>query len=109
MRMITTHQHRGITWIDLESPGDEEIAGLVKRYNLNPLVGEELKSSPSLAKTDFYKDYILVVLTIPVRVRQDGKYVITDREIDFVIGKDYLITSKTEPLEELEYFARIFD
>jgi magnesium transporter len=107
--MITTHEQRGITWLDLESPNDQEIAGLVRRYGLHPLVGEELKSSPSQAKIDFYKDYVMVILTVPVRIRQDGGYTIADREIDFVIGKDFLITSRSEKVDELEYFSRIFD
>lgn len=107
--MITTHSSKGLVWLDVESPTDEEIAGLVQRYDLHPLVGEELKSSPSLAKIDFHKDYMLIVLTLPVRVRQDGSYVIVDREIDFVVGKNFLITSRAQTVEQLEYFAKIFD
>ncbi len=107
--MITTHAHRGIIWIDLDSPNDEEIAGLVKRYGLHPLVGEELKSSPSLAKIDFYKDYIVVVLTVPVRIREGKGFTIADREVDFIVGKDFLITCRSEQVDELDYFSRIFD
>jgi magnesium transporter len=107
--MTTIHSHRGIAWTDLESPDDNEISGLVRRYGLHPLVGEELKSSSSLAKIDFFKDYILVVLTLPVRVKQEGTYNVVDREIDFVIGKNFLITSHFEATSQLEYFAKIFE
>jgi magnesium transporter len=109
--MITHHASKGLVWLDVASPNDEEIGGLVKRYDLHPLVGEELKSSSSLAKIDFYKDYILVVLTLPVRTRNkaaDG-YEIVDREIDFVVGKNFLITSRFETIDELEYFAKVFE
>ncbi len=107
--MITTHNHRGLVWIDLQTPNDKEIGDVVRRYGLNPLVGEELKDSPSSAKVNFYKDYILVVLTLPVRIHSGEAYEIVDREVDFVIGKNFLITSRTETLEQLEYFAKIFD
>jgi len=107
--MTTTHTYRGIVWIDLESPDENEISSLVKRYDLHPLVGEELRSSPSLAKIDIYKEYTLVVLTLPVRTRVDGSYVVVDREVDFVIGKNFLITSRFEAIEQLEYFAKIFE
>jgi magnesium transporter len=107
--MTTTHTYKGIVWIDLESPDDNEIASLVKRYDLHPLVGEELRSSPSLAKIDFYKDYILIVLTLPVRARKDDSYLVVDREVDFVIGKNFLITSHYEAIEQLEYFGKIFE
>ncbi len=107
--MTTTHSYRGIAWIDLESPDDGEIAGLVRRYGLHPLVGEELKSSSSLAKIDFYKDYILVVLTLPVRVRKGDTYSVVDREIDFVVGKTFLLTSRFDTIEQIEYFAKVFE
>ena len=107
--MITTHTHRNLVWLDLQSPNNEEIAGVIKRYGLNPLVGEELKDSPSRAKIDFYKEYIMIVLTVPVRIREDGVYTIVDREIDFVIGKNFLITARAETIEQIDYFAKIFD
>ena len=107
--MITHHAAKGLVWLDVSNPTDEDIAGLVKRYALHPLVGEELKSSSSLAKIDLYKDYILVVLTLPVRVGNKGGYEIVDREVDFVIGKSFLITSRFDAIEQLEYFAKIFE
>lgn len=108
--MTTTHTHRGIVWLDMESPTEEEISGIVKRYGLHPLVGEELRDSPSLAKIEFYDEYLLVVLTIPIRVPgKRGGYDIVDRELDFVIGKNFLITSRPDTIEQLEYFAKVFD
>ena len=108
--MINHYASKGLVWLDASNPTTDEIAGLVKRYSLHPLVGEELKSSSSLAKIDFYEDYILVVLTLPARIRNDSNtYEIVDREIDFVIGKNFLITSRFETIEPLEYFAKVFE
>ena len=107
--MTSTHTYRGIAWIDLQSPDDSEISSIVRRYDLHPLVGEELKSSSTLAKIDFYKDYILVVLTLPVRTHEDDSHIVVDREVDFVIGKNFLITSRYDTVEQLEYFAKVFD
>ena len=107
--MTKTHTYRGIAWIDMVSPDDNEISGIVRRYDLHPLVGEELKSSTTLAKIDFYENYVLVVLTLPSRVRKNGSYVVIDQEIDFVIGDKFLITSRQDTIEQLEYFAKIFD
>ncbi len=107
--MITTHAARGLVWLDLASPTEEEIAGLVQRYGLHPLVGEGLRNSPSLSRIQFYKDYVLVVLTLPVRIKIGSSYEIANREVDFVIGRSFLITSRTESVEQLEYFAKIFE
>lgn len=107
--MTNTHSYRGIAWLDLQAPTESEVASLIKRYNLHPLVGEELKRSSSLAKVEFFNDYVLVVLTLPVRVRKETRYEIVDREIDFVIGKNFLITAHEETIEQIEYFAKIFE
>lgn len=108
--MIYTHSYRGIVWLDMESPTDDEVSGLVKRYGLHPLVGEELKTSNPLAKIDFFDDYIFIILNLPVRRRlKEGGYEIVNQEIDFVIGKNFLITSREDTLEQLAYFAKIFD
>lgn len=93
----------------MQSPTDEEIAGLVKRYELHPLVGEELRNTPSPVKIDFHKDYTLVVLTLPVRLKKNGGYMVANREIDFVIGKNFLITAHQDGIDQLEYFAKIFE
>lgn len=107
--MTTTHAARGLVWIDLSSPTEEEITSLVQRYDLHPLVGEELRSTPSSARVDIHKEYIMIVLNFPVRTKKDGVYTIVNREVDFVIGKNFLITSHAEPLEQLEYFGKIFE
>lgn len=107
--MTKTYSYRGLVWIDMESPLENEISSIVKRYDLHPLVGEELRSSSTLAKIELFKEYILVVLTIPVRTKKDGLYTVVDREIDFVIGKNFLITNRTTSIEQLEYFAKVFE
>lgn len=108
--MIYTHSYKGIVWLDIESPSDDEVSNIIKRYDLHPLVGEELKRSTSLAKIDFFENCVLIVLTLPVRRRtKNGNVEIEDREIDFVIGKNFLITSRTDTIEQLEYFGKIFD
>jgi magnesium transporter len=107
--MITTHTQHGLLWIDLNSPSESEISGIINKHNLNPLVGEELRSFSSSSKINIYKDYTMVVLRQPVRTNKGGMYSIEDREIDFVIGKNFLITSHDQTIEQLEYFAKIFD
>ncbi len=108
--MIYTHSYRGIVWLDMETPSDDEVSNIIKRYELHPLIGEELKRTSSLAKIDFFDNCVLLVLTLPVRRRtKNGIIEIEDREIDFVIGKNFLITSRMDTIEQLEYFGKIFD
>ncbi|HEX7724304.1 MAG TPA: magnesium transporter CorA family protein [Candidatus Paceibacterota bacterium] len=107
--MLTTHSSKGLVWIDMQSPTDQEILSVVQRYGLHPLVGEELKDSPSAAKVDIYGDYVLIILTFPFRTNKGGMYEMISREIDFVIGKNFIITSHVENVDHLEYFSKIFE
>ncbi len=107
--MTYTHTYRGVVWIDLERPTDDEVTSLVKRYGLHPLIGEELKMTTSLAKVEFYDEYFLAVLTLPVRERKGEGNEIIERQVDFVVGKNFLITCRTETIEQLEYFGKIFE
>ena len=107
--MTYTHTYRGVVWIDLEKPTDDEVTSLVKRYGLHPLVGEELKMTTSIAKVEFYDEYFLAVFTLPIRERKGNTTEIVEREVDFVVGKNFLITSRTETIEQLEYFGKIFE
>ncbi len=109
MCMITTHNQRGLVWLDLNAPTENEIGDIVRKHNLNPLVGEELRSYSSSSKINIYKDYTMVSLRQPIRLKTDEGYNIADREIDFVIGKNFIITSHAETIEQLDYFAKIFD
>ncbi|MCL5781740.1 MAG: hypothetical protein M1459_00005 [Patescibacteria group bacterium] len=107
--MTNTHTYKGIAWLDLESPDDNEIANVVRRYGLHALVGEELKTFTSLAKIDVYDAYVVVVLTLPIREKNGDSYEVNDREVDFVIGKNFLISSHFGAIEQLQYFAKIFE
>lgn len=107
--MTSTHTYKGIAWLDMISPTDDEIANIIKRYDLHSLVGEELKSENTLAKMSQYEDYMLVVLRLPMRKRNGNSYEIEEREVDFVIGKNFLITCRSGGIEQLDYFAKIFE
>src|SRR4051812_8633104 len=100
--MTNHHSYRGLVWLDVESPTEEEIGSLVKRYSLHPLVGEELRSESPHGRMIAYPEHILVVVRVPSRVRKDDAFEIVDREIDFVIGRNFLITCRYDTIEQME-------
>lgn len=104
--MITKHSHRGLVWVDLESPSQDEIRGIAKEYHLNPLVVHEL-SAPSLKpKVDLYDNLIYLILHFP-RIRRGKEE--PDQEIDFIIGKKFLVTVRYGASETLHLVSKIFD
>jgi magnesium transporter len=104
--VITKYTFKKLTWVDLESPSKDEVASVVDTFDLPPLVGDEMLSKTLRSKVDRYDDVIYLILHFPVR-HKDGK--IREEEIDFVIGKEFLITTHYGKLEAIKEFSDLFE
>ena len=105
--MISHYIHQGMTWIDLSSPTRDEIAHILEECSLPDLIGEEIFSGTLHAKVDLYDAFIYLILHFPVRRKHAlGEDAKTEQEIDFIIGKDYLITVHYEHIDSLHDFAK---
>jgi len=104
--MITRHENNGLVWIDLESPSQEDIRSISKDYGLNPLVSHELSAPTIKSQVDLYQNFIYLILHFPSIRRNKEEY---DQEIDFVVGKKFLITVRYGASEIVHYVSKIFD
>ncbi len=115
--MIQKYPYKDLTWVHAESPTSEEVAALIKEYNLHPLVGEDMLSKFSRPRSERYRDYIYLVLRIPIRSKMPATakghthnaYFIDEKEIDFVIGKNFIVTSEFSVIEPLHNFSKVFE
>lgn len=113
--MIQKYPYKDLTWIHAESPTSQEVADLVKEYGLHPLVGEDMLSKFSRPRSERYPDYIYLVLRIPIRSKAPAKsngryaYFIEEKEVDFVVGKNFIVTSEFSVIEPLHSFSKIFE
>ncbi len=105
--MISKYTYKNLTWVDLESPSREEIIHLIEEYNIPELVGEELVPPNVRSRVDLYENCIYFVLRFPHIDSHKKKD--TEQEIDFVIGKDFLITTHYEHVHGLLDFAKLFE
>ena len=104
--MITKHVHRTLTWLDLESPSQDEIRSISKEYNLNPLVAHEI-SAPSLKpKVDLYQSFVYLILRFP-KLRRNREE--QEQEIDFIVGRKFLITVRYGANETLHLVSKMFE
>lgn len=104
--MISRHTYKKITWIDLEAPTRAEITSLKKEYSLPPLVADELYEPTTRSKVDRYDDELLyLILHFPTL----GKTKRGFKEIDFAIGKNFIITSHYEQISTIAEFAEMFE
>lgn len=105
--MIQKYKTSSLVWIDLNSPTNEEIRQIASEYHIHPLVTHELAIPTLRAKVDLYDDLIYLILHFPSN-RKDVD-TINDQEVDFVIGKNFIITTRYGEVDALISFSKTFE
>ncbi len=105
--MISTYTYKGLKWIDLESPTEEELLHTVEEYGIPVLVGEEMHTKSIHSKVDLYPNFIYLILHFP-QIGNKGRLG-TEQEIDFIMGNDFIITTHYEFIDSLHEFSKTFE
>jgi magnesium transporter len=105
--MISRYTYHGLTWIDMESPSKEEVSHVMEEFSVPSLVAEEAISNTVHAKVELYDHLIYMILHFPPSRHAGSKN--TEQEIDFIIGKDFIITVHYESIHSIEQFAKAFE
>lgn len=93
--MIKRVLYNGVTWVDIEHPSSEEVAQVAAEFNLHPLVSSELLSPSLRPKIDIHEAYVYLILHFKDNI-----------EIDFVLGEDFIITTRYAEIEPVTKFTR---
>ena len=104
--MRSRYSHGGVTWLDFESPSRDEVHDIVNEFGIEPMVAEELLLPSSKPHAEFYGSYIYLVLHFPA-LRHSHKT--REQEIDFLVGRDFLITTHYDTVDPLHTFSKIFE
>lgn len=105
--MISRYNYRDFTWVDLESPTPEETLHIAEEYNIPHHIADELQSNTIRPKVENTKNTLFLVLHFPNTAGNTTKH--KAYEIDFIIGKNFLITAHYEPIEALYEFSKTFE
>lgn len=104
--MLMRYEHRGVTWIDLERPTRDEVMLLMKEYSLDPNVAEELLLPSPKTRMEARKGYLYLIFHFPSFKHSHRRH---DQEIDFVLGKNFIITTRYDVVDPLHKFSKVFD
>ncbi len=110
--MINTYTYKKLTWIDLESPTRDEVKKVMEEYRLDPLVAQELLSPNLKPRIEKFPEFLYLVLNFPAITQRTKKRGLTKgrvQEIDFLIGKDVIITARYDTIDPLHHFAKVFE
>ena len=104
--MQSRFEHNGLVWVDLESPTRDEVRGVTAEFNIEPLIAEELLMPSSKPRAEFRSSYTYLVLHFPA-LRHSHKS--REQEVDFIIGRNFLITTHYDMIDPLHKFSKIFE
>ncbi len=104
--MYSRREHHDIVWIDLESPTRAEVESVAAQFSIAPLVADELLLPSSKPRAEFYGDYCYLVFHFPA-LRHS--HVSREQEIDFIVGKDFIVTTHYEMVDPLHKFSKVFE
>ena len=105
--MLKKQNYKAITWVDSETPTKEEARSLMEEFDLSPEVAQDILLPTFKDKITVLKDYIYLILHFPAFKHTHNKS--HRQEIDFVIGKNFIITNRYESIDAMEKYAKIFE
>ena len=106
--MIYRFESAGGVWVDLEQPSAEEISAIAEEFGVTERIRAELLSptpSPLVAGDE---ESALLVLHFPTHPdEEDGDT--KSQEIDFVVGKRFIITVRYEVVAPLHHLKKLLE
>jgi magnesium transporter len=105
--MLTKYTHKNVTWIDLESPTKEEVHRVMNEYSIHPTVAEELLMPTMKPRVDLHDNFIYLILHFPAFKHTHNHK--QNQEIDFIVGKDFIVTTRYDTIDPLHKFSKIFE
>src|SRR5690242_11894368 len=85
--------YRGTIWINLSGLGDVEVMEQIgKRFNLHPLVLEDIFNTEQRSKLEDYGDYIYIVLKTFGYETSGGEEKLSSDQVSLVVGKNFVLS-----------------
>ena len=104
--METRYERGGLTWVDLTAPTTEEVSKVAEEFKLPHLTAEELLLPSSRPRAEFFPSHVYLILHFPAIKHT---HTTREQEIDFVIGKNFLITAHYDTIDALHKFAKVLE
>lgn len=103
--MINRYTYKETVWVDIIDPTPEDLKEAQEEFNIAATTIHELVSPSYKSRVDMHKDYIYLILHFPVFKHSHGND--TKQEVDFIIGKKFLITARYASIDAMDKFAKV--
>ncbi|MDR3546907.1 MAG: CorA family divalent cation transporter [Candidatus Pacebacteria bacterium] len=104
--MITRHARGKIVWVDLESPTRQELREVMHEFGIDGRIEDEIATSTPYPLVVSSSKYHYVILHFPAPEPTGGA---KSQEVDFIVGKKFLITTRYEAINSIHSLHRVFE
>ncbi|MDB5266015.1 MAG: Magnesium transporter [Parcubacteria group bacterium] len=104
--MLTRHTRKGVTWIDMESPTRQELQDVVQEFGIDARIEEEIISPTPYPLVVSSENYLYLILHFPTTDPRGGA---KNQEIDFIVGKNFMITARYEVIDSIHNLHKVFE
>lgn len=105
--MIKEHDFTSVKWFQLLNPTADEIREIIRNFEIDPSVAQDIASPTPKQKIETYSSLIYAVFHIPAYKHTHSESRI--QELDLLIGKDYIITVQYDTIDALHKFSKETD
>ncbi len=106
--MISTYRYKDAVWLDLNHPTEEDINHVIDIYKIDRPVARELLIPTNKPYIEFHEHFTYLVLRFPA-FKHSHTSERSDQEIDFIIGKNVVITARFDNIDALHTFSKILE
>lgn len=99
--MISKYNHKGLSWIDLESPKEEEITYIFEEYTIPLYIKEDIMAAHNEDIIRLDHDFIFAYLNFD-NIGNETK----NQKVIFIICDNYIITIHDNPIKALTEFLK---
>lgn len=105
--MLFRYAYHGGVWIDLERPTEEEVHLIAQEFSISERLETELFTPTPTPLVASDAGTTFLALHFPTHGSADGE--IRDQEVDFAIGKDFIITVRYEVIAPLHSLRKVLE
>ncbi len=105
--MINRYHYKDTVWVDITQPTEDDISTVLSEFHIRPSIANELLSPSVKSRVELHNDYIYLILHFPAFKHSHSFE--NKQEVDFIVGKNFLITARYDTIDPIDKFAKIVE
>jgi len=107
--MISKYNYKNISWIDIDMPTRNEVIETCEDYKIPKIIGQELLVETLKSKVDYHEKENIIYLVLHFPFFDKKENAIVEKEIDFILGKNFILTAHYQDIEPLHEIYKNFE